>query len=537
MPEIKYLEFDLLIEHAEQGYRARVLNSPAGQAVADFTLPFSDLEIENFLLRMGQTRRGAAMRDVRLAGGQELDVPKVFGGRLYEAVFAGDVQGCLRSSLDETERQNARLRLRLRLAEAPELLDLPWEYLYNPSLNRFYALSVETPLVRYLDLPEPVQSLAVTLPLRVLVLISSPTDYPQLDVAQELAKLNTALASLQERGLIVLEQLADATLAELQQRLRQGKYHILHIIGHGGFDPQAQDGALVLEDQAGRGQLVSGQDLGTLLHDHHSLRLVILNACESARTARHDPFAGAAQSLVQQGIPAVVAMQFEISDQAAITFSQEFYSAVADSYPVDAALAEARKAIFAQGNKLEWGTPVLYMRAPDGQIFDMAQAIPASLPDATKAPRLPAPSSSPDSAIPSPALPILRRGRALALWSAGLAVILILLAIGFYRFRPADNMTGFDPAIPTMATLTPAAATIQATATPLPSTGTASTVTVYGDSLASGWQDWPGTQRSTWPRRQKSTAAPKPLLSPSAAIKPVSRRVRRLTSARQVTMP
>jgi formylglycine-generating enzyme required for sulfatase activity/tetratricopeptide (TPR) repeat protein len=38
---------------------------------------------------------------------------------------------------------------------------------------------------------------------------------------------------------------------------------------------------------------------------------------------------------------------------------------------VDAALAEARKAIFAQKNDVEWGTPVLYMRSPDGRIFDI----------------------------------------------------------------------------------------------------------------------------------------------------------------------
>jgi hypothetical protein len=33
----------------------------------------------------------------------------------------------------------------------------------------------------------------------------------------------------------------------------------------------------------------------------------------------------------------------------------------------DYALAEARKSIFAQGNNVEWGTPVLYMRSPDGR--------------------------------------------------------------------------------------------------------------------------------------------------------------------------
>ena len=151
----------------------------------------------------------------------------------------------------------------------------------------------------------------------------------------------------------------------------RGEYHIFHFIGHGGFDQRLQDGVLILEDEDERGRPVSGQDLGTLMHDHRPLRLATLNACEGARTSRTDPFAGMAQSLVQQGIPAVIAMQFEITDEAAITFAHEFYGAIADGYPVDAALAEARKSIFAQGNGLEWGTPVLYLRSPDGVLFNI----------------------------------------------------------------------------------------------------------------------------------------------------------------------
>jgi non-specific serine/threonine protein kinase len=69
----------------------------------------------------------------------------------------------------------------------------------------------------------------------------------------------------------------------------------------------------------------------------------------------------------------VIAMQFEITDGAAIAFAQWFYAAIASGYPVDAALTEARKAIYAQGHGVEWGTPVLYMRAPDGRIFDIEQ--------------------------------------------------------------------------------------------------------------------------------------------------------------------
>jgi hypothetical protein len=78
--------------------------------------------------------------------------------------------------------------------------------------------------------------------------------------------------------------------------------------------------------------------------------------------------------LIQQGIPAVLAMQFEITDQAAIVLSQVFYEALADGYPAEAALTEARKAIFASSNDVEWGTPVLYLRAPDGHLFDLTAA-------------------------------------------------------------------------------------------------------------------------------------------------------------------
>src|SRR3712207_6204982 len=63
-------------------------------------------------------------------------------------------------------------------------------------------------------------------------------------------------------------------------------------------------------------------------------------------------------------------MQYEITDNAAIAFSRAFYHAVANNLPVDAAVAAARTAV-SINNTLEWGTPVLYMRSPDGCLFDI----------------------------------------------------------------------------------------------------------------------------------------------------------------------
>ncbi|MFN8486319.1 MAG: SUMF1/EgtB/PvdO family nonheme iron enzyme [Caldilineaceae bacterium] len=387
MRTILYHNFDLAIDPsatAPQHYRARVLDSGAGQASAEFVLPFSDLEVENFLLRINRPRRG-----VRRIDSPEMLAARQFGSRLFEAVFSGSVQTALLRSLDEATRQRVGLRLRLRLTDAPALADLPWEYLYVPSLNRFFVHSLNTPLVRYLDLPQTSTPLAVQPPLNVLVMIANPRDQAKLDVEAEWRKVQEALADLTDAGLVTVTRLEQATLSALQRRLRKEEYHIFHFVGHGGFDRQTDNGVLLLEDEKGLSRLVGGHYLGTLLHDHPTLRLALLNSCEGARTARSDPFGGVAQHLVQQGIPAVLAMQFEITDEAAITLAHEFYAALADQYPVDAALAEARKAIFTQGNDIEWGTPVLYLRAPDGQLFDWAAVAAQPAPVVEPAPMPP----------------------------------------------------------------------------------------------------------------------------------------------------
>ena len=209
---MKYLDFDLSVEPTGNGFTARVFNSPGGQASTDFTAPFSDLEVENFLLRIGRSRHA-----VRRIESPEMTNAKLFGGKLFDSVFAGDVRGCLRSSIDEANRQGLGLRLRLHLGKAPALADLPWEFLYNGGMNRFLGLSVETPVVRYLELPERIRPVLVKPPLRVLMMISSPSDYPQLDVKRESEKMSEALAELEESGLIQVERQENATLAELQR--------------------------------------------------------------------------------------------------------------------------------------------------------------------------------------------------------------------------------------------------------------------------------------------------------------------------------
>ncbi len=376
MTELTYLDFDLRIRRAVEGYLAEGRDSHGREVTVDFRMPFSESEIEGFWRRTGSARSRARRHVAALDASDrsrrpdldpQVEASKSYGGSLFEALFHGELLICFCRSMEQAAREGAGLRIRLRLAEVPELDNLPWEYLYDGTSDRFLALSAATPVMRYLELSEPLQLLAVRPPLKMLVMVASPSDYAALDVEQEWQRINEALGDLKKQGLIELQRLEGATLAALQRQLRRCEAHIFHFIGHGDFDQRSQAGALILEDDSGQGVPVSSEDLGVVLHDHCP-RLVVLNACEGARTSRLNPFAGVAQTLIRQGVPAVVAMQTEVLDDFALILAHEFYGALADGYPVDACLAEARKILVGQ-QCAAWGTPVLYLRAPDGQIL------------------------------------------------------------------------------------------------------------------------------------------------------------------------
>jgi len=253
-----------------------------------------ELELENYLLKLGRPRRAT----VRAIDSPEGIVAKALGDRLFDVVFSGDIRHCLRQSVDLARQHGAGLRILLWLKDAPELANYPWEHLYDRSLNWFVALSRETPVVRYLDLPMAIPALKFELPLRILAMISGPTDSPQLDAEREWDLLGKALASLEDRGQVMLERLEDATLETLDRHLQRSECHILHFIGHGAFDRRSDGGVLVLEDRHKRGRWISGEVLGIHLRDYRTLRLVVLNACEGFRGSTQDPFSGVAQSLV-----------------------------------------------------------------------------------------------------------------------------------------------------------------------------------------------------------------------------------------------
>jgi hypothetical protein len=332
---------------------------------------FADLEIiinateptagDNVTLRYGNTTAFGAFRLSAVAeqvaqlnaaldsGPPPPELCQSVGSALFHALLAGDL---LRLYAQATA-PGKQVRLRL-MSQSPELLAVPWEYVYDGGP---VALDRERSLVRSLAVPgrKPV---AVDEMLRVLVMISDPADLTRLDVAAEWANLTTATAT----AAIDLRRV-DPTYEALQGALRQYQPHIFHFVGHGLFDDKTQQGLLYFQRADGNAAPYPAAQVATLLSGCETLRLALLNACQGATPGNRSAFAGVAQQLIQQGLPAVIAMQAPILDTDALAFSQEFYRALADGYHLEAAVGEGRKRI--AEHSTAWGVPALYFQGSE----------------------------------------------------------------------------------------------------------------------------------------------------------------------------
>jgi CHAT domain-containing protein len=208
--------------------------------------------------------------------------------------------------------------------------------------------------------------LSFKLPLRILLASAEPAGQPQIQVDAERTQIIQAMDALQATGKVQIEVLQHATVRSLQAMLRR-PFHVLHYIGHGAYDENTGEGMLVLEDEEGDEHAMAAAQVQYLLRDT-TVRLMVLNACMTARGAAGRSIAG---ELMRAGLSATLAMQFAISETSATIFAGEFYRTLADGWPVDAAVAEGRKAVmFATDlNAIDWGIPTLFMRTQDGVLF------------------------------------------------------------------------------------------------------------------------------------------------------------------------
>jgi len=309
--------------------------------------------------------------DKRRFGSRQTKAVEAFGTGLFEAIFSGSCQAAYRASMNMVRENNAVLRVVLQPDEA--CADLPWEYLHDPELSLFIARSRETSLVRRLGSSHATRSEGPIEQLRILSMSAAPKGTAPLDTAVERDRINQALGASVAAGRVQLDFVNGSTPAALDQALTSFQPHVFHFAGHGSWDDDLDDGVILFEDRSGFAEPQTGRDLGTLLNQR-GLRLAIFNSCHAARPSKHDRFAGITSSLVAQGVPAAVGMQFQFDDKAAVTFASTLLRELGNGVAVDSALTSARIAVFSSGNKVEWGTPVLIARVPADDIIAWVQS-------------------------------------------------------------------------------------------------------------------------------------------------------------------
>ena len=349
-------------------YPVTVLRSPAGTGGS------GRFPVRDFLTQPA-TPAGTApptAEVTRKVVDDEAPVPRLsedVGRDLFDALFTGDVASLFQRSLGRSSAENRRLRVRLHLNVGNEsiapLATLPWELMFRQDRKEFLTLSSDTTFVRSLDVPIDFYDLHdVEGAVRVLFVMSNPKG--DLNLSAERVAIETQLAEEMTRSgqpKLVAEFLENATFSELEERLHRFDYHIIHFMGHGDLSPNGE-GMLLFHD----GVLRSGRDLGVLMKSEPMTRLVTLNACNTgtaSKTTGADPFAGVASALVMAGVPAVIAMQFPVSDKAAIAFSARLYAQIGLGRSIEASVDLGRRKIMAlRPNQTEWATPVLFLRDP-----------------------------------------------------------------------------------------------------------------------------------------------------------------------------
>ncbi len=297
------------------------------------------------------------------------------GKKMHDFLFPSAVEKIFFANRQSMRDQGKGLRIRLRV-DAPELSALPWEYCYA---DEFLALKRDTPLVRYIPQPFAGQELDAPNPMKVLVAIAAPKDQAPLSVKQEESRIRKTLAFLGDR--VQLAVIANATASKLQGALA-ARPHILHFIGHGTVENGRS--SIILEDSTGNSAPLDADQMMYLM-GNTGVKVVILNACKTAKQDTRNAILGVAPALVQAEIPAVIAMQFNVPDKTALGFTRDLYRFLVSGFPLDTAVTEMRIGAFiGAGDRYFWGIPVLFMRAPDGiiwqpdpellKLFEQAQA-------------------------------------------------------------------------------------------------------------------------------------------------------------------
>jgi hypothetical protein len=351
---------------------------------ATFTIRRSEFAIE-VALHLGGQRHAAmipadrigAMSSVSFEQWQDVQRASLLGRELFDWAFPP----ALRTPLLDALKTHSRFRLWIQPsneavvpasgappaapADATDatLFNLPWEALYVSELNGFLAAQ-GCSIVRWYAARRPTPPLRFDRPLRMLAVFSNPSATAPINVAAEMEVLRQVCAAAQEANLIQLTVLGPelATRESIWQAISAIQPQVFHFTGHGVYDADKHEGALVVGELNDQLDLMFASQVGALLSNNGVL-LALLNSCDTGSSGSNAAVTGVAGTLVGQGIPAVVATLRQVTDENAIMFTKSYYSSLVEGESVEAAMYRTRTALSME--RQDWSVYALYASTHD----------------------------------------------------------------------------------------------------------------------------------------------------------------------------
>ncbi|HEU4349733.1 MAG TPA: CHAT domain-containing protein [Actinoplanes sp.] len=294
-----------------------------------------------------------------------------YGKALFDALLGEAVWTAIRKRADP----GGILEFRLAWPAGDGALHrMIWELMHDGS--GYLALRDDLPVVVLREVPDSAATNVGDKPIstipRVLFAVGSRLTDPQVRPGAEFMGV---LRALQRNGGAIRQRVVtEASLDRIAASCEGFLPQIVHLIGHGRWDAQASHAVLELrsdENPTRTAEVTASEILGALARNSPLPVAAVVNACETG-VAFSEGGAPFAATLVEGGVPIVIAMAGDVADTACRVFSRSVAAAVSDGLPLSWAVREGRRAAFRRGltdlNPLDWALPALFVtpHLPDG---------------------------------------------------------------------------------------------------------------------------------------------------------------------------
>ncbi len=265
----------------------------------------------------------------------------------------------------------AAVRMRLRFGPGAEALHaVRWERLLDPD-DRTARLAMHEGLYfsRWIDSPHArTATLRTWREMRAVIAVAGWGDdveiggrwFAAVDTDDEIERATTSLAT---RHIVTVGRSEAASVDNIVAAMgRRDGCDVLYLVCHGFTHEGAT--RLLLHSAHGKPEIVPAEDLVRRLRTRLTTlpRLVIVVSCQSAQagaTRNGGQLQALGPQLAKIGIPAVVAMQDDITLETATAFFPALVAELRNELEVDQAMARARERV---ATRPDWWVPVLFTR-------------------------------------------------------------------------------------------------------------------------------------------------------------------------------